>query len=170
MRNVLTALLIAACAALTAGAADDEKYTSKDGRFKVQFPAGAKVKTKTMKAGALEMNFVMVEESDRAFAVMYMDMPEEAKKAPAKGLLEGAEKGAVAQSGGKLESAKDIEFGKNKYPGREVVVDKDGNKTRTFLILADLRLYVVAAGGKKDFATDKEQDGAKFLASFEITK
>jgi hypothetical protein len=167
MRQILTALVILAGVALTASAAD-EKYKSKEGKFEIQFPADKKVETETKKASGLDMYMATVKDGDKAFIAMYMDFPAAAKDIPAKTILDGAEKGSVSQSGGKLEKSKDIEFGKNKYPGRELLVEKDGNKIRTLIILAETRMYVIAVGGPKDFATTK--DASKFLDSFEITK
>jgi hypothetical protein len=167
MRQVLTALVILAGAALTASAAD-EKYKSKEGKFEIQFPAGAKVEKDTKKAGTIDMNFAIAKDGEKAFITMYMDLPAAAKDVPAKAILDGAESGSVKQSGGKVESSKDIEFGKNKYPGREFIVDKDGNKVKNRVVIVETRVYVIAVGGPKDFATTKE--GTKFLDSFEITK
>lgn len=169
MRRVLTAAVLVAGAALTAGAADDEKYTSKDGKFAVAFPAGAKVKLdKKAAGGGLDMKLFTVESKDKAFIVMYMDLPPAAKDVPAKQILDGAEAGSLKQSGSKLVESKDIAFGKAKHPGREILADKGGNKIRTQVIVAEARIYVVAVGGPKDFATGKE--GSAFLKSFEITK
>ena len=169
MRHILTALALMVCAALTASAADDDKYKSKEGKFTIQFPAKSKVTTDTKEAGGdVNMNFAIVEAGGNAFIAMYMDLPAAARDIPAKTILDGAEKGSVAQSGGKIASSKEITFGKSKFPGREVVVDKEGNKVKTRIILAGTRMYVIAVGGMKDFATTKE--GTKFLDSFEITK
>jgi hypothetical protein len=153
--------------ALTASAADD-KYTSKEGKFKIQFPEGAKVEKETKKAGNVDMYLTMVKDGDKAYITIYMDLPAAAKDVAAKMILDSAEKGSVQQSGGKVESSKDIEFGKEKYPGREFVVDKDGVKVRNRAILVETRLYLVLVGGPKDFATTK--DAGKFLDSFELTK
>lgn len=168
MRAILATTIFAAIS-LTAAAADDEKYKSKDGKFTVAFPAGAKVKTETKKAGGgIDMKMTTVEAADKAYVVMYMDLPDAAKNVEPKMILDGAEKGSVSQSGGKLDSSKDIEFGKGKLPGREILVDKDGNKIKTWVIIDGVRIYVVAVGGPKEFATGK--DGTAFLKSFEITK
>ena len=169
MRTVLTALAVVTCAALTAGAADDEKYTSKDGKFAVQFPKGAKVTTETQKNGGLDMKVAKVADgADKKFIVMYVDLPDAAKNAPAKTLLDAIEAGMVKTSGGKLDGSKDFESGKGKYPGRELLVDKDGAKTKARLVLVETRAYIVIVGGPKEFATEK--DATAFLDSFEVTK
>ena len=170
MRIGATALAVVVCWALTAGAADDEKYTSKEGKFTIQFPKGAKVKTETKKsADGNELHMTATAEGkEKLYMVMYGDLPETVKNVPPKTFFDAAEKGGVERSKGKLVSSKDIEFGKNKLPGREFVVEKDGNKIRSRTVLVDTRLYTVIVGGAKDFATTKE--ATSFLDSFEITK
>ncbi len=155
------------------GSADDaaagKKYVSKEGGFSVRYPAGADVKTKSQDApGGLKMIVTGVEAEKKAYMVMYMSLPDGiVKVAGAKGILDGAADGAVKKSGGKLVSAKDITFGKGKHPGREVVVDKDGNLVRTQVIVADPKIYVLVVGGPGEFANTKA--AADFLASFELT-
>src|SRR5436309_1841916 len=115
MRAALAAVVVVACAALAAGA-DDEKYTSRDGKVAVAFPANSKVKTETKEDGSgVKMYVAAVEDKNRAYAVMYFDAPDAAKNVPAKDLLDGAVKGAVRESKGKLVESKDITFGKKKY-------------------------------------------------------
>lgn len=167
MRKLLAAVAVLVCAGLVGGA-DDEKYKSKDGKYTVSFPADAKVTTKTQEAGGVSMKFAQVEQKDKAYIVMYMDLPEAVKDVPVKNLLDNAEKGSVKETKGKLLDSKDIEFGKKKYPGREFVVEKDGSKIRSRIIVVGIRVYVVVVGGPKDYATGKEGDS--FLDSFELTK
>ena len=167
MRKLLVGLLAVAFVGLAARA-DDEKYTSKGGKYSIAFPADAKVKTETKDANGLKMYFATVEVKDKAYAVMYMDLPDAVKDVPAKDLLDAAEKGAVKESKGKLLDSADITFGKKKYPGREILVDKDGNKVRSRIILVETRAYVTVVGGPKDFADGKA--ATAFLDSFELTK
>jgi len=168
MPRLMTVLVVLGCAALTASAADAEKYKSKEGKYAIQFPSGVKLSHSTQKAGDIDMHLTIAESDGNAYVAMYMDLPEQAKDIPPKTILDGAEKGSVSQSGGKLESSKDIKFGKDKFPTREIVVNKDGNLIKTRIILAETRVYVIAVGGPKEFATSK--DAAKFLDSLEITK
>jgi hypothetical protein len=146
-----------------------KKYVSKEGGFSVQFPAGGEVKTKNQDApGGLKMVIAGVESEKKAYMVMYMALPDGiVKAASAKAILDGAADGAVKKSGGKQVSAKDITHGKEKHPGREVVVDKDGNLVRTQIIVADPKIYVVVVGGPEEFANTKA--AADFIKSFEIT-
>jgi hypothetical protein len=169
MRHILTALAVVACAVLTAGAADDEKYTSKEGKYAVVFPTGEPVKTDTTKSSDIDIHIATVKTADKTYIVTYMDLPATAvREVPAKTFFDGGQKTAVANTGAKIDSTKDFAFGKEKYPAREVVADKDGNKIRSQLILAGTRLYFLTVAGPKDFATGK--DATAFFESFEITK
>ncbi|QEG29100.1 hypothetical protein GobsT_38890 [Gemmata obscuriglobus] len=164
MRNALAALVVVAAAGLAASGAD-EKYTSKEGKFTARFPSDLTVKTEAKKAGAIEMQVASAkDDKENSFTVMYVDLPA-AAKAPPKAVLDGIEAGMVSKSGCKVESTKEITYGAAKYPGREVLVDKDGAKIKTRIILAESRVYIVFAGGPKGFgATDA---ATKFLDSFE---
>src|SRR4051794_20821737 len=98
-------------------AAADEKYASKDGKFAVAFPKAAKVDATTQDVGALKTHLFAAKDGDKSYTVMYLDLPDEAKAAPAKTLLDNMEKGSVQKSGGKLVTSKDLAFGKHKLPG-----------------------------------------------------
>jgi hypothetical protein len=169
MRYVLVFAVLAV--GLTAVADDDaKKYTSKEGNFAIQFPSGAKVTTKDQKApGGITLKITAVEGDMKAYAVITTMFPEGTLKAiPAKAIFDGAEQGAAGKSGGAKVSGKDLEFGKEKFPGREFVVEKDGKFIRTLMIIADPKMYILTLSGTKDFATGKE--GTDFLKSFEILK
>ncbi len=154
----------------TAQDATGGKYVSKEGGFSVQFPAGADVTTKSQDApGGMKMIITRAEGEKKAFTVMYMALPDGiVKAAGAKVILDGAVNGVVRQGGGRQVSAKDLTFGKEKHPGREVVVDKDGNLVRTRIIVADPKIYGLLVDGPEEFASSKE--ATAFLDSFEIAK
>ena len=166
MRGILAAVVIV-FATLAAGADEEKKYTSKLGRFAVAFPAGSDVKHTKQMANGLTMSMTVAETQGKSHSVMYMIVPVTAKDVPAKTLIDGAEKGMVDKTGGKLLKSKDFTFGTRKYPSRESVVEKEGSKVRTWIIVAGLRVYVVLVAGPSDYATGK--DSQAFLDSFEIT-
>ncbi|MDY3557523.1 hypothetical protein R5W23_000049 [Gemmata sp. JC673] len=167
MRNALAALVVVGAAGLAASGAD-EKYASNEGKFTARFPSGLTVKTEAKKAGALDMQVTSAkDDKENSFTVMYVDLPAGAK-APPKAVFDGIEAGMVKTSGGKVESSKEITYGAAKYPGREVLVDKDGAKIKARIILADSRVFIVFAGGPKGFGTTDA--ATKFLDSFETTK
>jgi hypothetical protein len=167
------ALVFAVLAIGLAAMADDDaekKYTSKEGNFSVQFPAGAKVKTKDQEAlGGITLKITTVDADMKAYAVITTMFPAGALKTiPAKAIFDGAEQGAAGKSGGTKVSTKELEFGTEKFPGREFVVEKEGKYIRTQMIIADPKLYVITVAGPKDYVTGKE--GTAFLKSFEILK
>jgi hypothetical protein len=168
MLRTLTVLALVTCATLCSGAPDDKKYLSKEGQYAVKFPPGASVKTEMSKVNDIEISLAFVNVDDKAYFVMCMAFPSAVKGETAKGMLDWAEKVGVSRTGGKAESSKGFEFGKEKYPGREIVADKDGAKARARLIIAGKRIYILTVGGPKDFATS--DDATKFLDSFEIMK
>jgi hypothetical protein len=148
-------------------AQDTKKYESKDGKYSVAFPGTPKDDTK--KAGGIDLNIAMVQKGLGGFAVIYSDLPAEAvKAAKAKDLLDGGQKGLVDNFKAKVTSSKDVEFGKQKYPAREIVGEKDAINLRITIILAENRLYQVFVVGPKDLTTGKEAD--EFFKSFEIKK
>ena len=149
------------------GAQDDKKYESKEGRFRVAFPGTPK--TVTRKTNDIDVNIVIVGRGKGGLAVIYSDLPpEKVKTAKPKDLLDGGEKGLINNFKAKVTSSKDVEFGKEKYPARELVGEKDAVHLRITLVLAGNRLYQVFVAGPKELVNGKEADD--FIKSFEITK
>jgi len=98
-----------------------------------------------------------------------MDMPEKVTMIPLKQFMDGATDGAVKNTSGKVLSSIDFKFGPQKYPARDIIIEKDGNKIRSQMILVKTRFYVLVtggAGGEKDFATTEEAD--RFFDTFKI--
>lgn len=173
MRMLLAGLMVVVAGGLVRGGQDDDepvKYKNKEGKYAIAFPAGAKVKTMKQDAGGgLTMHTAAVESGGNAYAVMYADFPDAVKDVDPAILFDGAQKGAVGEGKGKLVGRpKDITVGAKKYPGRDIVVDKDGTKLKTRMVLAGSRMYIIIVGGADDFATSK--DAQKFLDSFEVTR
>src|SRR5262249_27550539 len=147
-------------AAVTVRAAD-EKYASKEGKFAIQFPSGAEVKTDTRKVKGTQatVSLTSTEVGGVSYAVGDTDLT--VTNVAAKTLLDGPLKANVKQLGENLDSSKEITVGKAKYPGREYVVEKDCIKMKYRIILVESRMYTLAVGGGMDFATS--DDAAKFL-------
>jgi hypothetical protein len=170
MRCILAVGLVMAITSL--GAATDEKYTSKDGKFAVAFPKGAKVKTDEKQIGELTMKLTMkltmIDSDGVLYGVVYIDVAKDETGKGAKVLFDAIEQGLVRSSGAKVTSSKEIEFGPDKYPGRDVLSEKDGQIGRLRVVFAGERVYVVMLRGPDDFA--KSKAGSAFIDSFEITK
>jgi hypothetical protein len=169
MRRAVPAALVLALAGLTAAADADRKFVAKDGSYSIAFPTGAEVKTQEQDEGTgVKLNIAMVDARDKAYAVMHLVLPESAKGIPARTLLDAGQSGAIQKSGGKLLKSEEITFGKERHPGRDLLVEKDGSKLRAKVIVAPPRVFIVLVGGPKDYATSDE--ASKFLDSFGIAK
>jgi len=162
MRTMIAAVVVVVCGGFAV--AQDEKYTSKAGKYSVVFPEGAKVKTMDQESGGLKMYTAAAEVKGNAYVVMYADFPAEVKDVPPKIVFDGAEKGAAGD--GKVVSSKDITHGTKKYPAREIVVDKGGMKLRARIVLANTRMFIIIVGGGEDFADSTE--AKDFIKSLEI--
>ena len=169
MRRAVPAALVLVLAGLAAAADANKKFQPKDGSYSIAFPAGADVKTQEQDPGTgVKLNIAMVDAKDRAYGVMHLVLPDSAKGVAARTLLDAGQNGALQKSGGKLLKSEDITFGKDKHPGRDLLVEKDGSKLRAKVIVAPPRVFIVLVGGPKDYATSEE--ASKFLDSFEIMK
>ena len=145
----------------------NEKYVSKEGKFTAVFPG--KPMTISKQAGGVDLHIAIVEKGMGGFAIIHSDLPAGAvKAAKPKDLLDGGQKGLIDNFKAKITSSKDFEFGKQKYPARELIGAKDAINLRIQIILAGTRLYQVFVVGPKDMVMGKEADA--FLKSFEITR
>src|SRR5262245_29932467 len=168
MRTIL-AMTVLALGVSTLVAQDDKKFESKDGKFSAKFPSEPKVLPQ--KAAGLDLVITIAEKKKEGggFAVIYSDMPADVvKAAPAQKLLEGGEKGLVDNFKAKVTKSKETTFGKQKFPAREILGEKDDLHLRITIILAENRLYQVFVVGPKDLVNGKEADA--FFESFEINK
>jgi hypothetical protein len=152
---------------------DSKPYESKAGRYKVTFPGQPAVDSKKLADG--EVNIASVPQSGGGFVVMYTDLAaDKIKDVKPKDILAGGEKATAETFKAKITSSKDTEFGKQKYPAREMageaLIAEEGVvvSLRLTIILADNRLYQVFAFGPKDLPKGKDAD--KFFESFEIVK
>jgi hypothetical protein len=164
---------IAALAAVLAGAlvsaAQDAPYVSKEGGYVARFPAGADVTTKTVPApGGLKavVTTAVVKAERQTYIVTYTVHQKGVLKAPARTILDLGEKATLAQPQTLRLTVKDLTAGKEKYPAREILSERDGNQTRTRFIAADPVLYTLVVGGPMEFASSK--DATDFLDTFEI--
>lgn len=170
MRAVSAVVLMVMAAGVTAQ--DTKKFESKDGKFAVVFPD--KPTTKMSKTpGGVEMTVTALERGGTAYMVIFADLPADAvKKAKPNDLLDNGEKGLVNNFKGKVTKSQNVEFGKQKFPGREILADVTSDKKelqlRLTIVLVDSRLYQVLMLGPK--ATVLGKDGDAFIESFEISK
>jgi len=157
----------------TLAAKDEKKFESKAGRYKVTFPGLPEISSKKVDDG--EMNIASVAKDGGGFLVIYTDLSsDKLKEAKPKELLASGEKALVDNFKAKINLSKDIEFGKQKFPARQItgeafIPDEAINiNLRMTIILADNRLYQVFVFGPKELPKGKEADA--FFETFEITK
>jgi hypothetical protein len=165
MRSLIAGIVFLGLAG--AVSAQDTKFVSKEGKYSVAFPG--KPTTSTEKKGDLVLNITILPKGDNGLLVIYSDLSAEAAKdTKPKEILEAGEKSLVDAFKAKVSKSKEIEFGEQKIPGREIYAVKDDVQLRITIILADKRLYQVLAVGAKDFVEGKDTE--EFFKSFEIVK
>jgi hypothetical protein len=167
--------LIALAAGLgTAASATDKpeykQFASSAGRYKILFPGAVKSETQELKTelGPLKLTMDSIElGDDTIFCVTFLDYPEDVTKTdPGKRLdkIRDGNKGAD----GKVLSEKDVTVGPEKFPGREVLIEKPGAVVRIRIVLAGARMYQVMIDGPKVFITSRDAD--RFFDSFQVTR
>src|SRR4051812_47665372 len=92
--------VLAVLAGWWTAAAADEKYESKEGKFKVAIPKGVKVVTSQEDGGnGQKLNAFKAEHGEKLYMMTYFDRPGALKDVPAKELLDALQKGFVQMSG-----------------------------------------------------------------------
>lgn len=158
------------CVAST-GAAEFKSFTSKEGKFKIEFPAQPTESKQNVPSpiGQLTANLFTAEipQSMSVYVVAYTDYPANLVKKSDDAVLDGARDGCVKNVQGKLLSEKKLTL--DKYPGREIAVELPGQaRYRARIYIVNLRLYQVITVGSEAFVKSKDAD--KFLDSFQLTK
>jgi hypothetical protein len=152
----------------------DEKkpitFTSKEGKFSVALPDKPKEDTKKVKVGARDVDhhIFTVGQKDRAQLITYIDYPKETIGADRDKFLAERLERNIAFLKGKVASEEKVTVGKQKYPGRDVVVEMADRKQsyRARVVLAGTRLYQVVALGPDEFTKSKAVDD--YFKSFVI--
>jgi hypothetical protein len=167
----LVGLAVGLAAAGAAGQAPEFKpYASTDGRYKAVFPGPVTTQTVPVKGDKGDLTVVVdsVELlAGTSFLVTYVDAPAEFAKQPAGPRLDKVRDGNKGADG-KVVSEKDVAVGAEKYPGRDVLIEKPTGHLRNRIVIAGNRLYQVMVQGPKDVVLSPSAD--RFLQSFEVTK
>jgi len=145
-------------------------YSSTEGKYTVRFPGQPKVTTRTADTavGELTVNVATFANPDGSiYMVSYTDLPTAPKVENYPMLFTGVRDG-VKGTGKQVGADREFEFGADKLPGREFVVDKGKQRIKIRAIIRDSRLYQVAVIGPTDFAGGK--DANLFFESFELSK
>jgi hypothetical protein len=156
--------------ALAGQAPEFKPYASTDGRYKVLFPGPVKTDTVDVKTdkGETTVTIDSVElKAGTSFLVSFVDAPEDVAKQPAGPRIDKVRDANKGKDGKVLEE-KELTVGTEKYPARDVLIEKTDGCIRNRIVIAGNRLYQVMVQGPKDVATSPSAD--RFLASFEVTK
>lgn len=175
MRTRLFAVIGLALGLSLASAAQDPKldfqqYASSAGKYKVLFPGPVATETVEVKtaAGAQSLTLDSVSlPGEILFVVSYIDLPAAAANVPSTARLDKI-RDASKGNDGKVLSEKDLTVGLEKFPARDVVIEKPGTVIRTRIVLGDKRLYQVMMQGRKELVTSPSAD--RYFDSFEVTK
>ncbi|AWM38156.1 hypothetical protein GobsT_37430 [Gemmata obscuriglobus] len=146
-------------------AAGGEKYTSKEGQFAIAFPKGAEAKTHKNEKGRASLDAVLVESQGTLHGVAYGEVP----AAELKNLgtfYDSVESGLVKRTGAKVTERKEVTFGPDKLPARDLLTERDGVHGRLVLVVNGTRIYAIMVRGSKEFVSSTE--AAAFVASFEF--
>jgi hypothetical protein len=169
MRTAFVGVVLVAAAG--AALAQPGGYSSDEGKYRVKFPDRPKVTEPVVKTdvGELKVSVATYAGSDgNTYMVSFTDFPDAAtRKENHKTLLDGIREGLIKGSG-KVTGEKEREFGPDKHPGREIVVEKGKQRIKLQVIIRDSRVYQVAVIGTPEFVGGKE--ATKFLESFELSK
>ncbi|MBY0461091.1 MAG: hypothetical protein K2V38_27535 [Gemmataceae bacterium] len=150
-----------------------DPFTSPEGKYAVKFPGKPKLTAPVAKSaiGDLTVHTALYAAADgSAYTASYTDFPRDAVKAEnLKTFFDGVRDG-IKGTKGEVVSEKEIVFGPDKLPGRELVVEKEKGKQRikVRVVLRDNRLYQWAVLGTPEFVAGG--DATAFLDSLELTK
>ena len=149
-----------------------ETFTSKAGKYSILLPAKPTEAEQKFDSNGVELTMhtaIVAPNNDLVYLVAYNEYPEAAiAGADKEALLDGVREGDVKTFGGKLASEKKITLGKEKNPGREILLEKpdESRVYRSRAYFAGNRLYQIVIIAAKDVATNKETD--KYFDSFKL--
>ena len=151
-----------------------QQYKAKDESFTVLMPATPteSVQSKETPVGTLSLHVSLADLKTEAYLVGYSDYPDNFMSLPAETVLDGAEQGAIHESGSTLVSKKRITL--DGYPGIELEIKPPAGGPKgvgvaySRMYWVAPRLYIAFAGGMDTGAT--RLTIKKFLDSFKILK
>ena len=147
-----------------------EKYTSEDGKFKVNFLGTPTVEKKDIptEVGNIEMTSFSYEKSaTEVFMIAYSDYPSEMVKASEPDvLLNGAREGALSSMGATMESQEKITLDGN--PGYQFKAVAGTYYMVYKIFLKDNRLYQILM--MRDGSYPSNEAVESFIGSFELIK
>jgi len=119
--------------------------------------------------GKIAVTSLTLDLKDRAYFAAYSDYPANlVKNQGIEPTLDGSRNGAVQNVKGKLLKEQKITLGKQRLPGREILIEAAGGAAhvRARIYISGDRLYQVLVGGPEKFVASKE--ATAFLDSFKV--
>lgn len=147
-----------------------DKFTSVDGKFKVDFPGTPTEESKDIatEVGNIEMkSFTYEKSATEVFMIAYSDYPSEmVKQSDPDALLKGAKEGALSNMGATMESEEKITLDGN--PGYLFKAVADTYYMVYKIFLKDNRLYQILMMRDGSYPTQEAIDS--YIGSFELIK
>jgi hypothetical protein len=175
MRRLLVfgLLLIVGC---DRAATTPTPVTSAEGHYSVTFPGPPKAREESVPTPIGPIKTISNEWKhptiDRMHGISYADYPVKRSQFDVKKGLDGAVEGAAKNAEAKVREDRKFEFGPNKLPAREVLMQHNTKsvwlKGKIILDTKAMRMYVVMVAGGKEYVTGPESDA--FFESFALTK
>ena len=145
-----------------------DKYTSEDGRFKVNFPGTPKVESQDIptEVGNIEMkSFTYEKSATEVYMIAYSDYPSElVKQSDPDAILTGAKEGALTNMGATMDSEEKITMDGN--PGYQFKAVKDSYYMVYKIFLKENRLYQILMMRDGSFPSQEAVDS--YIGSFEL--
>ncbi len=169
--SITALVLTGSLVGLSSAQIEFKPFASSAGRYKVVFPGPVKSDTYDVTSAdktPLKLYVDSVElRGGTSFAVTYIDVTEATARQPTGQWLDKVRDGNKGPDG-KLVEEKDVTVGIEKYPGRDILIEKPDGFVRNRAVIAGRRLYQVLVRGPKEVVTSPSAD--RFLESFEITR
>ena len=143
-----------------------QTFTSIEGKFTAVMPGKPKMQIQDVDSpsGKLKthLGFVIVS-LDLVYMISYVDLPASVAQEYPQVVLKRSRDGVLSKLNGKLITDSEIQLGKEKIPGRAILLEFPKGSYRTRLFLVDARLYQVVAIGSRKAVTSPDAD--KYLKS-----
>jgi len=156
---------------LVRGEQNWKEVTSKADQFSVLMPGEPKFTSESVKTalGPIEAHQWMWEPSEKtAFLVMVNQYPQaHVDKVGTTALFDGAQKGGLGPSG-KLRSRKDVKV--EGFPGRDVVIERDGHTNFVRFFLVKNRFYQLIVTTRPSEEAALAKDIERFDNSFKLLR
>ena len=145
-----------------------DKYTSEDGKFKVNFPGTPTVASDNIptEVGNIEMkSFTYEKSATEVYMIAYSDYPSElVKQSDPDAILTGAKEGALNNMGATMETEEKISM--DGHPGYIFKAVKDSYYMVYKIFLKDNRLYQILM--MRDGAYPSQEAVDSYIGSFEL--